>query len=404
VARRTQRVTILSLAAAVTLVAAACSSSSSSSSSSSAGGSSSSSSSKSPISVGLLLGLSSALSASVKSIEQGIIYEIKQVNAAGGINGRQIKYYVLDDAGTTTGTTSAFLQLVTADHVTALLGVADNTQLVAMADEMVARHLYVPELGLAGPENLPAGSPAFNWVYGAGINVEDVAKQQIDFLVQHAGVKKVGVIYSSDEFGQGSLATVTAEAKTLGVTITSSQPLSLTATDLLAPMTKLKNSGAQGTMTFFDAIPGTIQGFLQARANLGWTPPTSFWDVYLGSAGLNISNPLLKNAYVSGFCNTSTPAYQQFVQGTAAQMNFAGATVTQGAAAYVATQVLFHAMKSVNDPTNPTQVNNAIQTQTQNFPSLCGSGSVTLSTTNHSFNLLVPIYSYINGQTSYLVP
>ena len=97
-ARRTQRVTILSLAAAFTLVAAACSSSSSSSS---AGGSSSSSSSKAPISVGLLLGLSSPLSASVKSIEQGILYEIKQVNAAGGINGRQIKYYVLDDAGTT---------------------------------------------------------------------------------------------------------------------------------------------------------------------------------------------------------------------------------------------------------------------------------------------------------------
>ncbi len=389
----------MSLAAAVTLVAAACGSSSSS-----AGSSSSSSNNKSPISVGLLLGLSSALSASVKSIEQGILYAIQQTNAAGGINGRQIKYYVLDDAGTTTGTTSAFLQLVTADHVTALLGVASNTELVAMADEMVARHLYVPELGLAGPENLPPGSPAFHWVYGAGINVEDVAKQQIDFLVQHVGIKKIGVIYSSDEFGQGSLATVTAEAKTLGVTITSSQPISLTATDLLAPMTKLKNSGAQATMTFFDAIPGTVQGFLQARADLGWTPPTSFWDVYLGSTGVSISNPLLKNAYVSGFCNTDTAAYQSFAKATASAMNFSGATPTQGAAAYVASEVLFHAMKSVSDPTNPTQVNNAIQTQTTNFPSLCGSGSVTLSATNHTFNPVVPIYSYINGQTSYLVP
>jgi branched-chain amino acid transport system substrate-binding protein len=391
---------MMSLAAAVILAAAACSSTSSSS----AGSTGTSSASKSPISVGLLLGLSSPLSASVKSIEQGILYAIQQANAAGGINGRQIKYYVLDDAGTTTGTTSAFLQLVTADHVTALLGVASNTELVAMADEMVARHLFVPELGLAGPENLPAGSPAFSWVYGAGINVEDVAKQQIDFLVQHVGIKKIGVIYSSDEFGEGSLATVTSEAKSLGATITSSQPISLTATDLLAPMTKLKNSGAQGTMTFFDAIPGTVQGFLQARADLGWTPPTSFWDVYLGSTGVSISNPLLKNAYVSGFCNTETAGYQSFAKATAAAMNFSGATPTQGAAAYVAAEVLFHAMKSVSDPTNPTQVNNAIQTQTKNFPSLCGSGSVTLSATNHTFNPLVPIYSYINGQTSYLVP
>jgi branched-chain amino acid transport system substrate-binding protein len=385
---------------------AACSSSSSASGSASGGGGSTGGSSgdKSPIKVGLLLGLSSSLSASVKSIEQGILYAIQQTNAAGGINGRQIKYYVLDDAGTTTGTTSAFLQLVSSDNVSALLGVASNTELVAMADEMVARHLYVPELGLAGPENLPANSPAFNWVYGAGINVEDVAKQQIDFLAQQVGVKKIGVIYSSDEFGQGSLATVSAEAKSHGATIVSSQPISLTATDLLAPMTKLKNAGAQGTMTFFDAVPGTVQGFLQARADLGWTPPTSFWDVYLGSAGLNVSNPLLKNAYVSGFCNTQTTAYKNFVKATAAQMNFSGATVTQGAAAYVAANVLFKAMKSVSDPTNPTEVNNAIQTKTNNSPSLCGSGSVTLSKTNHSFNLLVPIYSYINGQTKYLVP
>jgi branched-chain amino acid transport system substrate-binding protein len=394
-------VALVSLAAAVIVAIAACSSSGSSSAS--GGSTGGSSGDKSPIKVGLLLGLSSSLSASVKSAEQGILYAINQTNAAGGINGRQIKYYVLDDAGTTTGTTSAFLQLVSSDKVSALLGVASNTELVAMGNEMVARHLYVPELGLAGPENLPAGSPAFNWVYGAGINVEDVAKQQLDFLVKQIGVKKIGVVYGTDEFGTGSLAVVKSEAQSLGVTV-ESQPISLTATDLTAPMTKLKNAGVTGTMTFFDAIPGTIQGFLQARANLGWTPPTSFWDVYLGSAGLNVSNPLLKNAYVSGFCNTETAAYQSFVKATAAQMNFSGATVTQGAAAYVAADVLFNAMKSVSDPTNPTLVNDAIQTKTSNVPSLCGSGSVTLSKTNHSFNLLVPIYSYINGQTKYLVP
>jgi hypothetical protein len=85
-------------------------------------------------------------------------------------------------------------------------------------------------------------------------------------------------------------------------------------------------------------------------------------------------------------------------------MNFSGATPTQGAAGYVAAQVLFHAMKVAKDPTDPTQINDAIQSSTKNFPSLCGSGSVTLSKTNHTFNPLVPIYSYIDGQTKYLVP
>ena len=65
--------------------------------------------------------MSSSLSASVKSIQQGILYAIKEVNAAGGINGRQIKTYTLDDAGTTAGTTSAFLKLVSSDHVSALV-------------------------------------------------------------------------------------------------------------------------------------------------------------------------------------------------------------------------------------------------------------------------------------------
>jgi ABC-type branched-subunit amino acid transport system substrate-binding protein len=396
-------VRLVGLSMAACLALAACSSGGGSGSgggSSAAGGSSS----KAPIKVGLLLGLSSALSASVKSIQQGILYAIQEQNKSGGINGRQIQYETLDDAGTTAGTTSAFLKLVSSDHVSALLGVADNTQLVAMANEMSARKLFVPELGLAGPENLPANSPAFNWVYGAGINVEDVAKQQIDFLVQHSGATKIGVIYGSDQFGTGSLATVTAEAKNLNATIVSSQPISSTATDLLAPLTKVKQAGAQATMTFFDAIPGTVQGFLRARSDLGFTVPTSFWDVYLGSAGLQISDPLLKNAFVSGFCNTQTADYQKFATATASAMNFPGATVTQGAAAYVAAQVLFHAMTMAKDPTDPNEVNDLIQSSTNNLPSLCGSGTVTLSKTNHTFNPSVPIYSYINGQTQYLVP
>lgn len=353
--------------------------------------------------MGLLVELNSALGPSSRSIEQGMIYAINQANQAGGVHGHKIQYFVYDDQETTSGATTGFLQLVDVDHVTAMLGFGANVSLIAAGNEMQARNDYIPLIGLSDPNALPTGSPSRDWAYNAGQNITDSAVAQFNYLVEkNPGVTKVGVIYNPNAFGQGGLATVKQAAASKGVTVIG-EPLSLTATDLTSTVSALKNAGAQGFLTYFDTNAAQITGLLRARQDLGWNVPGVIWSVYLDAASLKITDPLLNDIAASAFCNADATSYKQFATGIAPQLNFTGATTDQAAAAYVGAEVLLHAMSVANDPSNPAEVNTAIQ-QTQNFPSLCGTGTVTLSTTNHTFNPNLPFLTNANGTATYVVP
>jgi ABC-type branched-subunit amino acid transport system substrate-binding protein len=384
-----------SAAAALTCVSlTACGSSSTSGSGSGSG----------VIAIGVPLGLSSSLSAIDKSALVGIQLAVSQQNAKGGIKGHQIKLYVLDDAGTAEGAISAYEQLISERHVVGILGMVSTQELSPISTTAISRKQLVPIVGLAGPETIAKpGTTAYDWVYGDDINQADVAPEQVENLVNDLHITKIGVLYSTDPFGEGGLAAAQAEAKKLGASIVASEPLSETVSNMVAPLGALKNAGAQAILPYFDGTSAATLGFFNGRATLDWYPPVEMSDVYLTIAGIQSSNSLARNGYFYNTCNPLTSGFQTFQQETAKDLNFTGGGVVFAAADYVGAQVMFHAMSVASNPFSPAQVNSAIENQTKNFPSVCGTGSVTLSPTQHSFNPVVPIYTYKNGTNVYIV-
>jgi ABC-type branched-subunit amino acid transport system substrate-binding protein len=358
----------------------------------------------SEIAIGVPLGLSSSLSAIDKSALIGIQLAVSQQNAKGGIKGHKIKLYVVDDAGTAEGAISAYEQLITERHVVGILGMVSTQELSPISTTAISRRQLVPIVGLAGPETIAnPGTTAYDWVYGDDINQADVAPEQVENLVNDLHITKIGVLYSTDPFGQGGLAAAQAEAKKLGASVVASEPLSSTVSSMVAPLGALKNAGAQAILPYFDGTPSATLAFFNGRATLNWYPPVEMSDVYLTIAGIQASNSLAKNGYFYNTCNPLTPDFQAFQRATASSLNFTGGGVVFAAADYVGAQVMFHAMSVASDPFNPAQVNSAIENQTKNFPSVCGTGSVTLGPRQHSFNPVVPIYTYKNGTDVYLV-
>ena len=356
------------------------------------------------ITIGAPLGLSSSLSAIDKSALVGIQLAVSQQNAKGGIKGHKIKLDVVDDAGTAEGSISAYEQLVTQHHAVGILGMVSTAELSPISTTAISRKQLVPIVGLAGPETIAKpGTTAYDWVYGDDINQNDVAPEQVENLVNDLHIKKIGVLYSTDPFGEGGLAAAKAEAAKLGASIVASQPLSATVSNMVAPLTALKNAGAQAILPYFDGTPSATLAFFNGRATLNWYPPVEMSAVYLTIAGITSSNSLAKNGYFYDTCNPLTPGFQAFQKETAKSLNFTGGGVVFAAADYVGAQVLFHAMSEASDPSNPAQVNSALENQTKSFPSICGSGKVTLSPTQHSFNPVVPIYTNKNGTDDYLV-
>src|SRR5579871_1796524 len=141
-------------------VLAACSSggSSSSSSSSSSGSSSPASSSgaassatanSTPITIGASLSLTGDFSADGQAFKQGYNLWVKDVNAAGGILGRQVKLTVLDDKSDPNQVVTNYQTLINTDHVELTFG-PFSSLLTAPAAAVAARNGYAFVEGAGG--------------------------------------------------------------------------------------------------------------------------------------------------------------------------------------------------------------------------------------------------------------
>jgi branched-chain amino acid transport system substrate-binding protein len=127
-------------------VLAACSSSSSSSSSSTT---STASGSKAPITIGISLSLTGDFSADGVAFDQGYKLWAKDVNAAGGILGRQVELTILNDDSSTNQVVTNYNTLISADHVDLTFG-PYSSLLTGPASAVAARAGYAFVEGAGG--------------------------------------------------------------------------------------------------------------------------------------------------------------------------------------------------------------------------------------------------------------
>src|SRR6202035_1668600 len=137
-------------------VLAACSSGGSSSSSSSSAGTTSptssastSPSSSAPITIGASLSLTGDFSADGQAFKQGYQLWIKDVNAAGGILGRQVSLTILDDKSDPNQVVTNYQTLINSDHVDLTFG-PFSSLLTTPASQVAARNGYAFIEGAGG--------------------------------------------------------------------------------------------------------------------------------------------------------------------------------------------------------------------------------------------------------------
>ena len=148
-------VTLGAVAALSVGVLAACSGSSSSStttpssSSTASASTAASASSTAPITIGISLSLTGDFSADGLAFQQGYKLWAKDVNAAGGIMGRQVKLTILNDTSSPNQVVTNYNTLISADHVDLTFG-PFSSLLTAPASAVAARNGYAFVEGAGG--------------------------------------------------------------------------------------------------------------------------------------------------------------------------------------------------------------------------------------------------------------
>lgn len=165
---------------------------------------------------------------------------IEQVNAAGGIDGQPVELVTEDGKSTETGAVLAVRKLIFEDEVSVILG--PSTTGSAMATIPIASDagvvLLPPVSGVAVVS--PVEERAFIFRPGQG---GDLSVSKVIDYAERAGWQKLGILYSSDAYGEDGRDNMRALAPEAGLELAREVSFPPNATDLKSQLTILKNAG-----------------------------------------------------------------------------------------------------------------------------------------------------------------
>jgi ABC-type branched-subunit amino acid transport system substrate-binding protein len=241
------------------------------------------------------------------------------VNANGGVYGRSIHLIIKDDAYNPTNTVNAVHQLVLQSNVFGIyegLGTPTHTKVVGFLNAS-----KIPDIFVA------SGCPCWDdgtthpYTFGWQPNYTIEGKILGQYIKQHFGGQKVGVLYQDDDFGKGGLAGIEAEVPASD--IVSKQPYESGTTTLAPEITALKASGAKVlvdyTVPIYTAI-GQLTSF-----TLGWKPQLVISSVGIDpttvggllkviSKGKASGTALIEGAITDGYLPSNTDTTNPWIQ------------------------------------------------------------------------------------------
>lgn len=191
------------------------------------------------------------------------------VNAAGGVNGRKIRYLFYDDAYNPAQTVQLTRKLVEQDRVFAIFNSVGTANNLAIRDYLNAAK--VPQLFVGdGSDALGSAAKAFPWTIGFLQSYRGEGAVYGRYLVKERRTAKVGVLLENTELGKDMTRGLSRAIAGKGPKIVASAPYELSTADVASQVAALKASGAD-TLALFATPKFMIQGLLAAH-KLGWRP------------------------------------------------------------------------------------------------------------------------------------
>jgi branched-chain amino acid transport system substrate-binding protein len=194
-----------------------------------------------PILIGVYGPLSGNSAMVGQTLVEGVQLATKQINEAGGINGRPIELVVEDDAQDPATAVSAVNKLIYSDNVVGIIGTVNSSCTLASMEVSQAAEIphITPISSGAAVTNL--GNP---WI--ARVQASDLlqAGAVVKYAVETLGAKKIACLYQSDDYGTGAMEVIVDEMAKYGVELVANEAFDPNATDVTPQLLKVKEAGA----------------------------------------------------------------------------------------------------------------------------------------------------------------
>jgi branched-chain amino acid transport system substrate-binding protein len=211
------------------------------------------------------------------------------INNQGGINGRKIKFKVLDDGYNPAQTVPLTKQLVEQDQVFAMFSGLGTQAQVSVRDYLNAQK--VPQLFVAtGATTFGLDFSQHPYTIGWLPAYQGEAHIYAKDVIQNHPTAKIGVLYQNDDYGQDILKGLIDGLGSSSTLIVDKESFDVTATSVASQLAKLKGAGADTVFVF--ATPSFAIKSLATITALGWSPHiylngVSNAQVFMGIAAKN---------------------------------------------------------------------------------------------------------------------
>jgi branched-chain amino acid transport system substrate-binding protein len=195
-----------------------------------------------PIKIGAVLDIT-GVGASLGVPEQNTLNMLaKQLEKAGGIDGRQVQLIIEDDQSTEDGAAKATTKLIQGDNVDLIIGASRTGPSVAMRP--IAEAAEVPMISIAANAVIVKDS---KWVFKTAQN-DIVVLQRIMDDAKAKGYHKIALVRDASGFGEGVADTITKLGADRGISLVMTEAFEPSATDFTPQMTNVRASDADAVL------------------------------------------------------------------------------------------------------------------------------------------------------------
>lgn len=304
------------------------------------------------IKIGTIQSISGPVSSYGIQTRDAIKMAVEEINAEGGVLGKQIELIVEDDEASPDKTTNAFKKLVAKDKVVSVLGALISKCTLAITKEAQAKKVVLLTPTSTNDTVTDAGDYVFMSCYNDSFQGQVVAK----FAYETLRAKNAAILYDiTNDYSKGLTTNFIEKFETLGGKVVVSESYSAGDKDFNAQLTKIK--AAKPDILFIPDYYNTVSLIAKQVRSQGINVPmlgADGWDEITNNAGDEVLGSYYCNHYSP---MSDDPDVQAFVQKYTEKFGITPNALA--ALGYDATYILMDAIERAGS-TNSEQIKAAL--------------------------------------------
>ena len=267
-----------------------------------------------PIKIGVQGPFTGGSSSMGVSMRDGVRLAASEINAAGGVLGRQILLVERDDEAKNERGVQIAQELINKEKVAAAVGYINTG--VALASQRFYQEAKIPVMN-----NVATGSlithqfddQPENYIFRNSAHDSIQAPMIVEEAITRRGFKKVAILADSTNYGQLGRADLEKALELKGIKAVAVEKFNIKDVDMTPQLLKAKEAGAEAVLTY--GIGPELAQIANGMTKLGWkVPMVGSWTLsmanYIDNAGPGGEGARMPQTFIQ---EPTTPKRQSFI-------------------------------------------------------------------------------------------